>query len=172
MTNTHPSQPRRIVAVLDSDPDTTEMLKTMLEFAGMVAATGSLIDFRLGKADLMEFLTRTKPDVILYDLGVPYEANYHFLTKAREDPAFPQCPIVLTTTNARAVEALVGVHALEIVGKPYDLNALVEAVRTATWRESLTTTPAARDAEGRRGGRGDTAGGADATVDGRDRPVH
>jgi DNA-binding response OmpR family regulator len=121
-----------VVAVLDSDPDTTELLKTLLEVAGMVVATGSLIDFRLGKDSILAFLDRTKPDVILYDLGLPYESNFHFLQKMREDPAFPACGLVITTTNARVVENLLGVHAIEIHGKPYDLDALVRAVLTAT----------------------------------------
>ena len=125
------SVPPIVVAVLDSDPDTTELLKSYLEIEGIVVATGSLLDFRLGKADLIEFLKRTAPDVILFDLGLPYEANYVYLQRVREDPAFPRSGFVVTTTNARAVRDLVGIEALEILGKPYDLSVLVTAVRAA-----------------------------------------
>lgn len=122
----------RVVAVIDSDPDSTELIKTILEIHGMVAATGSLIEFRLGKASLLEFLQRTTPDVIVFDLGLPYEANYRFLQKSIEDPAFPKgCGIVLTTTNARVVETLLGVRAVEILGKPFDLEQLVNAIQSA-----------------------------------------
>jgi hypothetical protein len=39
---------------------------------------------------------------------------------------------VLTTTNKRALDALVGrTPAQELVGKPFDLDALVQAVRRA-----------------------------------------
>jgi len=121
----------RVVAVIDSDPDGTELLKTILEMHGMVVATGNLTEFRVGKANFLEFLQRVAPDVIVYDVGLPYEANYQFLEHARENPAFPRCGIVITTTNARSVERLLGVRALEILGKPYDLEVLVEAVRRA-----------------------------------------
>jgi CheY-like chemotaxis protein len=124
------SQPR-VVAVIDSDPDSIELIKTILEIHGMVAAIGSLIEFRLGKASLVEFLQRTTPDVLVFDLGLPYEANYQFLRKSMEDPAFPKCGIVLTTTNARAVETLLGVRAVEILGKPFDLEQLVDAIQSA-----------------------------------------
>ena len=124
--------PHLVVAVLDSDPDTTEMLKTWLEFNDFVVATGNLTEFRLGHASLIEFLERTNPDIVLYDLGPPYETNVEYLRRIRSDPAFPKCEVVITTTNAQLVERLFGIHAIEIVGKPYDLSALVDALRATT----------------------------------------
>jgi len=125
------SDPPRIVAVLDSDPDTTELLKTVLELEGFVVALGSLIDFRLGKQDLAAFLARTQPDVIVYDLGLPYDVNWHYLQAQLERPEFARCGLVITTTNERAVAKLVTLPVVEIHGKPYDLTVLIDAVRNA-----------------------------------------
>ncbi len=167
------STERRVVAILDSDPDTTELLKTLLEVAGMVAATGSLIDFRLGKDSLLAFLQRTKPDVILYDLGLPYESNYHYLQKMQEDPDFPRCGLVITTTNAAIVEKLLGVRAVEIHGKPYDLEALVQAVLAAAAPTAPTPeTDGQREADRRKSDR--RSGQRRTLSDGHhpDAPVH
>jgi DNA-binding response OmpR family regulator len=126
------ADPPRVVAILDSDPDTTEMLQVALEAAHFVVATGSLHEFRSGTEDLFAFLDRTRPDVILYDLSPPYEANWAFLQRARQNPTFARCGLVITTTNKRAVEKLVSLPVVEIFGKPYDLDVLTTAVRTAT----------------------------------------
>jgi len=126
-----PHEPH-VVAVLDSDPDTTEMLKTILEIEGFSVATGDLAQFRLGKDDVLAFLERARPDVIVYDLGIPYEANWRFLESLREHAVFARCGLVITTANKRAVESITQLEALEILGKPYDLETLVGAVRTAT----------------------------------------
>jgi DNA-binding response OmpR family regulator len=141
-----------VVAVLDSDPDTTELLKSYLEIEGIVVATGVLIDFRLGKSSLIEFLQRAAPDVIVYDLGIPYEANYIFLQRAREDPGFPPCGVVITTTNARAVQSMLGIHVMEILGKPYDLGALVTAVRAVAAGEAASSDSGRSDEGNRRHG--------------------
>lgn len=121
----------RVVAVLDSDPDTVEILKTILELDGFVVVTGDLNEFRLGKEDLNAFLERTQPHVIVYDLGLPYESNWHYLQTARRTAAFTRAGLVITTTNQEVVRRLFGVHAIEILGKPYDLGLLVAAVKSA-----------------------------------------
>jgi DNA-binding LytR/AlgR family response regulator len=44
-----------------------------------------------------------------------------------------RCAIVLTTTHLRHLNELAGetVDAFELIGKPYDLNAIVDAVERA-----------------------------------------
>ena len=122
--------PPRVV-VLDSDLDTSEMLRMALEAAGFDVVPGNLHAFRTGQQDLFMFLEGVTPDVILYDLGPPYETNWRYLQLARLHPSFARCGLVITTTNRRAVERLVSLPIVEIFAKPYDLDHLVAAVRNA-----------------------------------------
>ena len=121
----------RVVAILDSDPDTMEMLQMALESEGFVVAIGNLHDFRAHEQDLLAFLERIRPDVILYDLSPPYEENWAFLQRVRELPTFARSALVITTSNERAVRRFVSLPVVEIFGKPYDLDALIRAMRQA-----------------------------------------
>jgi hypothetical protein len=50
----------------------------------------------------------------------------------RSSEPVQQCRFVLTTTNKPALDTLVGeTEALEIIGKPYDLDRVTAAVRDA-----------------------------------------
>ena len=131
-----------VVAILDSDPDTTEMLQIALESQGFVVVSGNLHNFRAHEQDLLAFLERTRPDVIVYDLSPPYAANWAFLRRVRELPTFARSALVITTSNERAVREFGSLPVVEIFGKPYDLDVLARAVR-----EAISPSPPRDDQE-------------------------
>lgn len=124
------TDPLRVV-VLDSDADSRELLQTALELDGLQPVPGDLLAFQLGDQNLVAFLDRTRPDAIVYDLGLPYHASWEYLQWARQQPAFARAGLVLTTTNAQMTERLFGVKA---INKPYDLRVLVDLIRDAASR--------------------------------------
>lgn len=120
------------VGVIDASDDSAELLKSWFEFSGArVAATTQLTQFRLGHADIREWLHLAAPDVVIYDIGPPYEANWTFLQQLREGP-LRGVPLVVTTTNEHVLRALIGQHPElpihELIGKPVDLDALAACV--------------------------------------------
>ncbi len=69
---------------------------------------------------------------MVYDLAPPYEANWAFFQHVRVQGWVPPAAFVLTSTNTQQLERLVGpTGSLLVVGKPFDLDKLVDAVRHA-----------------------------------------
>jgi len=90
-----------------------------------------------GEIDLIDFVNHHTPAVIVYDISPPYDANWRFLRLVRSSEPLKGRQFVITTTNKPALERLVGdSEALEIIGKPYDLGRVIEAVRTALARSA------------------------------------
>ena len=122
-----------VVAILDTSPDTVEMLRHVVQQAGFTVVCAYIHDIREARVDLEAFLRAHQPAVVVYDISVPYEENWRFFQHIRSRESCGKCQFVLTTTNAREVAKLAGPeqHVHEIVGKPYDLGEVARAVKEA-----------------------------------------
>lgn len=124
-----------IIAVFNASDDTVELLRTALESQGFHTVTGHIPDVKRGELDLVDFIEHHAPAVIVYDISPPYDANWTFLRLVQNLEPVKGRPFVITTTNKPALDKLVGeTEALEIIGKPYDLAQVVDAVRAALAR--------------------------------------
>ncbi len=123
-------QPVPTIAILNSSVDVVQMLRTALDAAGFTTVTAHVPDIKQGSEDLLAFLERYEPQVIIYDVSLPYAENWTFLRLVQDTEAARGRHFIVTTPNKRALEEAVGdTGAIELLGKPYDLDQLLAAVR-------------------------------------------
>jgi DNA-binding response OmpR family regulator len=127
------------IAVFNTSEDTTDLLRTTLEQAGFTVVTALIHAMRDGKVDFAAFMGEHKPQVVVYDIAIPYEAHWRLFEHFRTTPAARDIPFVVTSTNRAHVAKLAGRerHVYEIVGKPYDLDQIVRAVKEAARQRSV-----------------------------------
>jgi CheY-like chemotaxis protein len=115
---------RRRVLVVDDNIDAAEMLATMLQM------TGHHVELAHDGFAAVEMAQRSKPDVILLDIGLPGRDGYEVARLLRLNPALSQTRIVAVTgygqpdDQRRSKEAGIDAH----LTKPVELEALTNAV--------------------------------------------
>lgn len=109
------------------------MLRTMLEMEGMVAVSAHVSDLRRGQFDFAGFMAEHDPKVVIYDIPPPYDRSWLFFEHLRSLGTMKGRKYVLTSTNPPRVQQIAKpdqpIH--EIIGKPYDLELIIDAVKKA-----------------------------------------
>lgn len=128
-------KPPPVVAVLNSNDDTVELIRYYLENEGYVVVSAHLADVKRGETSIEEYIAEHDPKVILYDIAPPYDRSWLFLQHIRSQSAIRGRRFVLTSTHPERVQQIAGEAAAEeiheIIGKPYDLQQIVNAVKQA-----------------------------------------
>jgi CheY-like chemotaxis protein len=123
------------IAIVNSSDELIDILAEVFRRDGYEVVTAHSRDVREGKIDLPEFMARCDPAVLLYDVAVPYDENWRFVQTLRQRPELEGRQLILTSTNKRALEQLVGpTDTYEIIGKPFDVQQIRAAVTRAASR--------------------------------------
>jgi DNA-binding response OmpR family regulator len=127
------------VAIFNASEDTIALLKEVLQQQHLRVVHGFIREFRSGSADMGAFILDERPDVVIWDISLPYHMNWIYFQQVQQSGALSACGVVLTTTNKARLEEIIGcsVDAIELVGKPSDLEVIVGAVRAALHRKHV-----------------------------------
>jgi DNA-binding response OmpR family regulator len=132
-----PPPGKEVVALFNASDDTVEMVRRMLDASGFTCLIGChLADLKKGNIDFARYVDRYQPGVVIVDISPPYMENWRFFKTLRDSKAMEGRGLVLTTTNKDRLDETVGAdsEAIEIVGKPYDLNEIKTAIGSALQR--------------------------------------
>ena len=117
------------VLIVEDDPDTREMIATLLTTQGFYA---------VGAEDGLEalHLLRTvrhrapqAPCLVLLDLTMPRLGGHEFRRAQLNDPILAGIPIAVMSGATDATERAVTLGAVATLTKPIDLDVLIDVVR-------------------------------------------
>ena len=114
-----------VVMIVEDDADVREILSEIVADQGFCAVSASN-----GRDALDELRAAPSPPcVILLDMMMPVMDGWQFRAEQRRDPALGGIPVVVLSAHADASEAAESMHAAAFLGKPVDLDRLLEVIR-------------------------------------------
>ena len=141
---TAPAAAKQVVALFNASDDTVDMVQRMLGASGLHCLVGChFTDLKKGAVDFVRYMARHEPDVLIFDISPPYLENWQFFKTLRDGKAMNGRGLVVTTTNKDRLDEAVGAdsEAIEIVGKPYDLDQIKEAIHASLKRARTKDVP-------------------------------
>lgn len=125
-------RPAPVIAIFNASEDIVTLLREVLESEGFRTVAAFVPDIKRGRQDLLQFFEQHAPQVIIYDISPPYEENWTFFRLVQDLESAKGSRFVVTTTNRKALEDQIGPQeVLELIGKPYDLEAIIQSVHRA-----------------------------------------
>lgn len=120
------------IAIFNTSDDTVEALRLAFQQQGFETVTEHIDRLKRGSVDFLDFVKTHDPQAVVYDISPPYDHNWRFLKLIRATDVMQGRPVVITTTHKANLEQLVGpTDAIEIIGKPYDLEQVVASIKRA-----------------------------------------
>ena len=86
-----PPSTRKLILVVEDEPDETSYLTTVLEDNGYTTTSAS------NGNQAMERIKQSKPDLITLDMSMPEKSGVKFYREIKEDPLTSDIPVLVIT---------------------------------------------------------------------------
>jgi two-component system chemotaxis response regulator CheY len=116
------------ILIVEDDDDIRDFVTSILKDAGyavMAAENGAAALARIEQAP---------PRAILLDMKMPVMDGWEFARRYHQRPKATQAPIIVMTAAHDAVQRAAQVEAVDVLGKPFDLDELLDTVARAVER--------------------------------------
>ena len=121
--------------IIEDDRDIVALFRHVLDLAGY--RTEIVLHGRVA----VEHLAKSRPDIVLLDLGLPGVSGSEILVMMREDERLKDVPVVVITANAHLVETLPVAPQLVLI-KPVNIEQLSNLiVRICPTEKSMDSLP-------------------------------
>lgn len=122
---------KKIIAIIDDEPDIVELVSLHLQKAGFEARGFSNLENFLG------FIEKTQPDLILLDLMLPDADGLEVCKYLRKTKEFAEVPIIMLTARGEETDRVLGLEigADDYITKPFSPRELVARVKAVLRRQ-------------------------------------
>ena len=132
----------KLAVIVNASVDVLKLIREVLEQSRIKTVFFFAPEVEADSRGFVAFVNEHKPDLILFDVPIPYEDNLRLMARVRDSLSEPQ-PFLIMTTSPNAVQTLIdrepalaeGVIDI-VVGKPFNLDELLEAVQRGFGKEA------------------------------------
>jgi hypothetical protein len=107
------------------------MLRTWLEQHGHHCDTALLSEMPHAYEEVGRFISKYRPHVVIYEVGMPYSSSWDLLNVMRTSSALQSQPFIITTPDKRKLERAVGPTSAIQIGLRTDLHRVLRAIEAA-----------------------------------------
>jgi CheY-like chemotaxis protein len=120
-------RPKRLVLVVEDDPDLLELITRVLEKEDCEVMTAAD-----GREGLLLASARPRPSLIISDIMMPDMDGLEMVRQLKNDPLTRPTPVIFLTAKSTPQDLVAGIQAgaRHYLTKPFRVEQLVEKVRS------------------------------------------